>query len=692
MPNNKSLFWLLAAGFVFLGFALGRQPVKVQAAPAAGAAAAGSAQGGSSVPRFEPAGCMVTLPEDVQEGKDVLCGYLVVPEHYAHPDGPTLELAVVVIKSQSPDTAPDPVVLNQGGPGGGTIEYFFSLLMERPLETARDILLFDQRGTGLSRPALDCPEINTAVYAQLDENLDILAFNQVYNAAALQCQQRLTREGVNLSAFNSLENANDIDALRQVLGYEKINLYGVSYGSLLALHTLREHPDGLRSVILDGVLPPQMNLNADVPFSADYGFTRFFEACAADASCSRYYPELETTFFNLVERLNQQPASLRLVDMQTGQAYTDIFTGDDLLWGVFQILYARELVPLLPELIRSVDLGRYGPLEAIQSVLVFDRSVMMGMYWSVYCAEDGDFDPQKLDFSTVRPEIAKDQLASMRGTWELCQNWGVPDLGSRADAPPLSDIPALVMSGQFDPITPAPNGQLAAQSLSHSTLVTFPGNGHGALYSSECANRIFVDFLDNPQAKLDLSCVDQLPPVDFLTPVDYAPVPLGSLLLDSIALQPGALILLGTLLASWAALLSAPFIYTLHWLVRKLRRPPGEPLPARLAWAAWLTVLMSGFSTLLLGWMVWHLARSLINNELLVLFGFPISAALLLPPILGVFALLAAAAIVSSLLVERTYTLLRLYQLLISMAGVAFAVGLAAAGLMTAGAAWLWNS
>jgi pimeloyl-ACP methyl ester carboxylesterase len=681
MPFGRSPTWLAVAGILLI---MGLPGINR-------AAASQLPQDSKPVPRFEPGECMLALPEGLQPGEEVVCGYLVVPELYANPDGPTIRLAVIILKASAGHPAPDPMVLNQGGPGGATIDYFFSILADEPLDPTRDMILFDQRGTGYSDPALDCPEIDAAIYGALDENLGMEAFNRVYNAGAASCQRRLVEEGVDLAAFNSLENAHDIDTLRQVLGYEKINLYGVSYGSLLALHTIREHPEGLRSVILDGVVPPQMNLNVDVPYSADYAFTQFFNACAADLACSQAYPGLEKTFFDLVDRMNEQPVELHLVDFQTGQGYTDVFRGDDFLWAVFQMMYAREFIPLLPELIQDVGQGKLQTLQAIQSVLLFDHSVKMGMYWSVYCTEDADFDPNNLDYSGIRPQIAKDQVEGMRGMWQLCQEWGVPGLGSRAGEPVVSDIPVLILNGQFDPITPAPNGAKAARTLSHSTQVTFSQNGHGALFSGDCADQIVVDFMNAPQETPDTSCVEQIPPEDFIVPGEYAPLPIAQLYLDLIARRPMTFIVLGLILLTWLTLQTAPFVYAIAWLVYKLRKTPAD-LPARpVRQAAWLGVLQALLTTLFLGLFVWQMGAMLAENNLLLLLGMPASKwyLMLLPPVIGLLSLWIMFLAVLGLIREKGYILLRLYQFALSAAGVLLAVFLAVAGLMTAWTAWL---
>src|SRR5205085_3754638 len=188
------------------------------------------------------------------------------------------------------------------------------------------------------------------------------------------CRDRLVQAGVNLSAYNTQESAGDLNDLRQALGYPQLNLYGVSYGSLLVLDTLRFYPAAVRSAIIDGVVPPQGNMNVDAPRTIDRAYTQLFKACAADARCNSAYPSLEASLFELVARLNREPARISVVDPNTGRAYPAVLNGDGLLDVLFQAFYISDLIPLLPEVIHRADKGNFAPLEPIVSLLTFDRT------------------------------------------------------------------------------------------------------------------------------------------------------------------------------------------------------------------------------------------------------------------------------------------------------------------------------
>jgi pimeloyl-ACP methyl ester carboxylesterase len=211
-----------------------------------------------------------------------------VPEDHGNPGGPTIRLAVGMLKNQSSARQPDPVILLAGGPGEKALASapsFAALLA--PMVGERDFIVFDQRGVGLSEPALECPEWLQAVYDQLDEP-DVEASSQATFEALTACHDRLVREGVNLSNYNTVQNAADVNAIRIALGYDQINLFGGSYGTLLAQAVMRDHPDAVRSAVLASCRWKEL-LRGRVSTAAR-AVLRLLEACATDDACDAVYP------------------------------------------------------------------------------------------------------------------------------------------------------------------------------------------------------------------------------------------------------------------------------------------------------------------------------------------------------------------------------------------------------------------
>ncbi|HEY84961.1 MAG TPA: alpha/beta fold hydrolase [Chloroflexi bacterium] len=573
---------------------------------------------------FEEVPCSISTLKLEERSGGVTCGTLTVPEKHSAPNGPAIQLGVVIIHSFSDALAPDPLIMLQGGPGGSTIDtYALPMLGQTNIRVQRDIILFDQRGTMHSEPFLACPESLAYTQETLDKDLSLEEDIAGSVDAELACRDRLRSENIDLSAYNSLENAADIEALRLALGFEQINLYGVSYGALLAQHFMRRFPDSARSVILDAVVPTQTNFITQIPYTMDRAYKALFSACADDPQCNTNYPDLEQVFFELAAKLDQDPLRVPLTDPETNRRYQWHFDGNDLTETVFQLLYSSEILPALPMLIYDLKDGRSDFLSTILPLLIFDRTMSNGMYDSVMCAEDSDFSLADMAVGGARTEFVDSNLIQADAFKSLCQQWGVPDLGAEIDAPVTGKVPTLLLSGHFDPITPPEFGEMVAKNLSRSYAYTFPNTGHGAFLSSHCAENIVLDFLDNPATSPDATCIEQESGVTFLLSKDIVSTPAMGKVLGLFSgryLGAAAILSLALLI-----LLSAFIVWPLAWLIRALMdRPPTNP--PRWGWAAWLLVWTLGAlsSLFLLGIVALIIVEGFINeNEIQLLLGVP---------------------------------------------------------------------
>jgi pimeloyl-ACP methyl ester carboxylesterase len=636
---------------------------------------------------FEPAACMFDLPPGIVEGRDIECGYLTVPEQHARPEEGSIRLAVAIVRSQSENPQPDPLVMLQGGPGGSTIDYFSQALFlpnGQRLRADRDIVLFDQRGTLHSEPALICTEDAELIERTIEQRISDEEAERLSLEAAQACRARLAGEGVNLSAFDSLENAADIEALRAALGYEQYNLYGVSYGTLLALHTMREHPDGLRSVILDAVVPTQTNFIAEVARSQNRAFGELFAACAADPRCDAAFPNLEQRLFDLVDRLNQEPARVPVTDSETGRSYRMVMDGDDFLALMFQLLYSTEVLAGLPLVVDQVAAGEYTFLSRIASLVIFDRTLASGMYYSVICAEDADISAEGVDLSEVRPPFAEGAVRDVETLLELCAGWGVEPLPPSVDAPVTSEIPTLVLNGRFDPITPPAFGEEAARTLPNSYVFTFGNTGHGAAVSGACPASIVIAFLADPTQEPDSSCIAENPAPEFLTPANIV---VTSAINAPLAWLEGRNLWQAALLVGALLLLLTPFLYwPIAWLARVAG---GRPSVRRVGMGRTraFTALVGLLALVFVVGLIGVVFAQAFENEIVLLFGAPLWSRPLfaLPPLL---ALLAAGLLVSALLGWRGEAAWsgwqRGYYTLLALAAVTFAGLLAQMGFVTA--------
>ena len=616
------------------------------------------AAGDEPAGRFEPAPCTFKGAEGFAPDA-IECGYLVVPERHANPQGPTIRLAVAILKrteavpapgatrtpaegAAAPDRRqPTPLVMAQGGPGGSTIDAFLPAFGSGELAALledRDVVLFDQRGTLYSEPALLCPESFTLTEETIEQDLTREESLRRSLEALGKCRERLAAGGADLAAYNSLENAADIEALRTALGYDQINLYGVSYGTLLALHALRGHPGALRSFILDGVAPPQINFLTEAPRSHGRSFSELFRACAADPTCHAAYPDLERVTFDLVDRLNAGPARVRITDPETGTEYNAVLDGDTFLDLLIQFFYATPLIPLMPAIITGALEGDFAVIQRVWPVLAFDRTQAEGMYFSTVCAEDADFVPGDVDLSGLPPPLAGQEKDGAEAILAACRDWNVPSLGPAVDAPVSGDVPVLLFNGQYDPITPPAFGEAAATSLSHSTLFTFPGLGHGALPDDRCAQEIARAFLDDPSSRPEASCLALAKPVTFTGPSNTLMTPAVGRLLA--AVERGDFLRFLPLILGLGFLFTVFALWPISWFIRRMQKtPPDRRLPAGLApWLAIAAALLGG--VFMAGLVALVFDVSLGGSDIVLLVGAPLRWAWLfaLPPVIGVLA------------------------------------------------------
>jgi pimeloyl-ACP methyl ester carboxylesterase len=436
-----------------------------------------------------------------------------------------------VIKSTNPSPEPDPMLYLSGGPGQPGLAdnmQAFSKTFAEPVQSKRDLVFLDQRGTGYSQPSLDCPETNDAFKAALAQDIRNDAQNAGANAAVEACHDRLAKDGIDFTGYSTKENALDVKDLMHALGYAKYNVYGLSYGTRLALEVMRQDPQHVRSVILDSTLPAQVGADISQSSTFQRAVNTLVSGCAADAKCEAAYPGLESTYFALVAKANQQPITVQPTDGATGQKATVVVNGDRILSGTFQALYDTSLIPLLPFAAKQIASGNTAILEQIaQQVAFANLDIAQAMNTAVECNDSVmSLTAQDVAQATkgVRPEILAGHLgvstaAELKAAQDVCRGFDITSTVPGTTDPVTSDIPTLVLAGEYDPVTPPDWGKLAAKTLSHSYFFQFPGSGHGELFGRhDCAIALAASFLDDPSQAPDGACVSAISEPVFLTP------------------------------------------------------------------------------------------------------------------------------------------------------------------------------
>jgi pimeloyl-ACP methyl ester carboxylesterase len=479
---------------------------------------------------FIGSSCPFKAPPGLSEGVNLECGYLIVPANRLQPDGTVVQLAVAILRHSDGEPEADPIVYLEGGPGGSVLE-FLNLVYDRRfapvLAAGRDIILFDQRGVGLSRPALDCPEQDDLFFELLDNEMDgrVLSeeeMDQLNLDAMAACADNLSTKA-DLADYSTDASAADVKDLAQALGYAQINLWGTSYGTRLALEVLRDSPELVRSVVLDSSLPPDVNLYDEQPTNLGRALNLLFDRCAEDQTCSSAYPDLKTVFYDTVDALNAKNLSFTATDPISGKSYETVISGDNFIDLVFQFLYDSEVIPLLPRLIFDVSQGKTDLLALLVGSLIASQpAVSDGMHQAVQCAEEVAFNsPEAMQAAAAElPELAGYfDAGTINSAFDTCK---VMQIAASTDPtvsqPVESEIPALVLAGEFDPITPPAWGELAAEGLANSHFFEYPGLGHAPSLSNSCARDMMIAFLKNPAAAPADACLEAMGPPNFVTP------------------------------------------------------------------------------------------------------------------------------------------------------------------------------
>jgi pimeloyl-ACP methyl ester carboxylesterase len=479
---------------------------------------------------FESGDCRFERPE----GYTVRCGYLVTEQDREHPDGTFLRLHVGIFHKDGATVAPDPILYLDGGPGGNALQGATTDFDHRfgGFAAERDVIVFDQRGTGYSEPNLDCPALTELVYDQLDETSPNASQVEAQQRVLADCRDDLVDEGVDPSRYNSVASAADVADLRVALGYDRWNLLGVSYGTRLAQTVLRTHPEGVRSVILDSVYPTASDSLVELPGQMQAAFDHFFAACRSDPACDGRYPNLQARFATLVDRLQRKPETLTATDYVSGDEHTVVVTGSDLQDVLFQSLYDPSMFTAMPQLVEDLEAGRSESLTTMESVAVTQLPFLtMNVYVSVQCHEEVAFaDPAEVQQeAAAHPALAEPlagQLIDSTAGFRTCQVWDAGVAPPEEDQPVSSDVPALVLSGGFDPITPTAGAREVARTLSRSTFVELPSQGHGVTLEPGCPQDIARSFVAAPEATPGTSCVASIPPPHFAGADPSSDIPL----------------------------------------------------------------------------------------------------------------------------------------------------------------------
>ena len=458
-----------------------------------------------------------------EPNQDVDCGDLIVPEDREQLEGNSVRLHVAIFHPGDVTQA-DPVIFLHGGPGQRTLNWVAESYANayRYLFPNRDFIVFDQRGTGHAQPRLSCP-FQEGDYLQSLTQDQRVGYLEWQAGRMAECHAELVAQGVNLAAYTSQASAADINDLITVLGYRHVNLFGGSYGSGLALTFMQEYGarGRVRSVVLDSVLPPQVDLFAERAANAQRTFDTIFAACAADDACNAAYPDLANVFFSLLEQLDAEPVTVRFLNPLSNEEQDLVVNSFRMLEAFYRASYRSYWIPQLPRMLYDMQAGDYDLfVAAIEDAAQLLDGLDFGIYYAIQCSGEAVFtSPEEIEAGSVdlHPLVRAYFDGGNQAMLRVCDGWEIPHVTPDQDQPVVSDVPTLLLSGSFDPVTPPAWAFLAAETLSDGHAYEFPDIAHSAIATGYCAQRITVDFVQNP-VEPDNECLHNLPGLVFEAP------------------------------------------------------------------------------------------------------------------------------------------------------------------------------
>ncbi len=442
--------------------------------------------------------CSLSSPMS-RDSLEAQCATFAVPEDRAKPGGRKVQLNIAWLPATSEsDQAPDPVFFLAGGPGQSAVDTFPAMDSAfKEVRKHRDIVLVDQRGTGKSN-------LLTCKFADADDTAtpDIAATQ----AAASRCVEELSARA-DLRHYTTTDAVADLDAVREAIGATQVNLVGVSYGTRVAQQYAMRHPAATRSIVLDSVVPNTLQLGNIFARNLDDALALQFALCTKAPACKGKLGDPRIELDQLMAKLRTAPVEVSYRDATTGEQAQSTLNADMVAGLVRWYAYMPAAGSLLPKLIHEANNGRYAGLVALAEMMSGDLqdSMALGMQFSVICSEDNESMVARSEDSNT---VLGNQMAESIGA--MCAVWPKGNVPADFHKALATDVPALVLEGEFDPVTPPRYGEEVIKTLPNGRLFTLRGQGHNVI-GAGCMPKLFTQFIEKADAKaLDGACLDKL--------------------------------------------------------------------------------------------------------------------------------------------------------------------------------------
>lgn len=454
----------------------------------------------------------------IKDGQEFTFGYLEVLENRQKPNSRRIEIPVYIFKSRNNNPKKDPIIYTVGGPGSTTMPSAQYMNYYKYLDD-RDFILVEQRGNYYAKPHLDCPEWSQAIHESNQPDFDHTAYEKVFNNAAIKCRERLEKKSIDLNGYNTNEIAADINDLITILEIENYNLLTISYSTKIAQVLMRDYPDKIRSVVMDSPLPLEVSYDEESVQNLLESVSKLLTDCENDEKCNAAYPNIEARFFEYLEEKTINPLSVEIENPKNGNTETFYLKGDDLI-SVFTSASTGD-VPNIPfEINRLLN----NDLTSVKEQLSYlfeepGEGAGIGMRLSVWCSEENPFN--SLDI--IEEETYKyPQLKGISPAIydnEICEIWGVKNVSEMENNAIKSNIPVLLISGEYDELTPSKWAKAMMPNLGNSYHLTFKGWKHTPTtnWGNPCAMQAANDFFNNPAEKPNPTCLREIKTPKFKT-------------------------------------------------------------------------------------------------------------------------------------------------------------------------------
>ena len=466
----------------------------------------------ATVATIQPAPCSLKdVPDGFEQKHKIECGWVSVPRDHRQPEGKTIRLWTARVRGTGTEQHEDPVLYINGGPGIATVDSMLPYVEQSEamalLSEGRDLILFDQRGSGRSEEVL-CPALGEQLISIASAGLAPEMQTEQSIAAFASCKTMLEEKGLDLAAYSTSATVHDIDAIRRAFGVERWNLAAISYGTLVALDAMRTSPASIRSVILSSPYPPNSASWAEQISAVGGGFAAIARECAAQVDCSQQFGAIGGKLTETLARLEAKP----LADGEKR------ITGRQFMRALWPLAVRSTTVKYVP---LAVDRAHSGDEDLIKKIVaMYGGADSFGDYspaqsHAIMCPESGRTTDWFVRARARYPAIAGGEPDD---NWDrLCAAFRPGFVDAAFFAPVASDIPTLIYFGSFDPATPEIDAYQSARLLSHATLIEVQGASHGPMTVDKCTSNIARSFLDAPGQQVDRSCLADRPAIEFAT-------------------------------------------------------------------------------------------------------------------------------------------------------------------------------